>query len=323
MADESSGTAPPTATTKTDDEHMKEWLDRNLISYKNDQNYDCEINIREYLHIANTNLPKQECYLEAASIDIGLNLLTQKWKRKDVCLVKVYTGSSLYHLGRGATEMKDFLIGDSDLQPAFKNKNTRYIVVPVNDGIMSAAAVGAQFRKDAEAAKIAEKSDTANTNDDEEMEDIPVDTVTQQTPNTETVDAGTGPSKDPEPHTKAHGNHWGLLMIDKQERRARFIDSSLTLVNSTKHPGRQRIQQMRPAGQVAGWILCGIERLLGPEKGRCDAKTAKYVPHQNRNNEFKGDPGACCGPYMFAFLEYLYKNPTYLPRLRRTFDITQ
>jgi hypothetical protein len=178
MADGPSDTVPPPATIRTDDELMNEWLGRELISYKNDQDYDCQISIREYLHIVNTNRPEQECYLEAESIDVGLNLLTQKWKRKDVCLVQVYEGSSLYHLGRCASLMEDFLRGDANLQPAFKNKNIRYIGVPVNDGLLSADDIRAQFNKEretakkAEAAKNAEKADTAKTNDEATTETL-------------------------------------------------------------------------------------------------------------------------------------------------------
>ena len=116
----------------------------------------------------------------------------------------------------------------------------------------------------------------------------------------------------------ATGAHWGLLVVDITKRKSQWFDGLLTLQPSPSHPGKQRITVMLAAGKVAGKILCGIEQLLGSERGTFVAKTAKYVPHQHADNKTLDDPGAC-GPYMVAFLEYLYKNPKYLSELHRSF----
>ncbi|RMZ73337.1 cysteine-type peptidase [Pyrenophora seminiperda CCB06] len=77
---------------------------------------------------------------------------------------------------------------------------------------------------------------------------------------------------------------------------------------------------MLDTGRVAGKILGGLEKVLGPERGRFEAKTAKYVPHQKHNNQCKADP-APSGPYVVAFVKYLYENPSYFEALRRSFKI--
>ena len=112
---------------------------------------------------------------------------------------------------------------DHNLQPAFKNKNLRYIAVSINDGLLSANDIGTQLNrgreaaKKAEAAKNAEKADTAKTKDEvttetpssgdhmtEETQDVPVDTVTQQTQDIEMVDV--------EPDPRCHQSQRSRLM---------------------------------------------------------------------------------------------------------------
>ncbi|ORY11306.1 hypothetical protein BCR34DRAFT_664456 [Clohesyomyces aquaticus] len=115
--------------------------------------------------------------------------------------------------------------------------------------------------------------------------------------------------------------HWGLLIVDKQRKTARFVDGRLTL---KKEKGRFMISKMYGTGHAAGKVLCGIDRSLegrpGFKRGGFATCTLKFVPHQREDNKTKNDGGAACGLYIYRFLGYLYLSPDFLEDLLATFS---
>ncbi|EOA83806.1 hypothetical protein ACJQWK_01053 [Exserohilum turcicum] len=286
---------PAPAKKKTDAEILSAWLSQFLVGFKTSNDVTVEISMREFLEITNTDTKAEGsiCYLEQDSIDMALALLTYKYERgSDVCVLRAYEGTELLHIGQGAYGVDD-VATDKQLLSSVRNPGKRWIIVPVSDGMLKGEAAEAVFKKPALPPTIA----------------------------TTTAAAKKGGG---ETTLAPYGIHWGLLVVDKKTRLARWIDSSLELDKSHTHTGKRFIRHMLPTGKAAAFVLHGIERiLLGPQCRRraFSAKTAKYVPHQFRDNSFKSDPGASCGPYLVAFLEYLYANPRFLVQLASAFRV--
>jgi len=286
--------------TQTDDDPLDKWLKTSLVELKNEHGYTREIGVREYLDITTTRGDDPACWLEAGSLDVAFALLTAQKRGGTVCALPIYQGWDLFNFGNGNCTMED-LLKDGKIEPTLKDSK-RYIVVPVNDGPLTTKEQDAWYKekarkaKEAKEAKAARKAGTQGVEEGEVME--------------EEEELAEGPP--------VIGNHWGLLVVDKESKTARWIDGNIKLV--TINGKRERLPpDMSRAATVAGKILCAIEQVLGLERGRYNAKTAKYVPHQFDDNSFKADGGAC-GPYVVAFLEYLYKDSSpYLRHLGAAF----
>jgi hypothetical protein len=132
---------------------------------------------------------------------------------------------------------------------------------------------------------------------------------------------GQDPDKSTQPKAQpsAHGNHWGMVIVDKEQKVAYWVDSAVAL----KQVGRKmKIDHMYNPAIVGGKVLCGIDTILSTqesfEKGQFRAGTLKYVPQQRFHNDCDQDLGAC-GPFMFAFLEHLYSNQAKMERLKASF----
>ncbi|KAI4927945.1 uncharacterized protein J4E92_005425 [Alternaria infectoria] len=338
-----------TDTPKTDDQLIEDWLGTSLVELKNEHGYTREIGVREYLDITTTRGNNLACWLEAGSLDVAFALLTRRDSSRDVCALPIYQSNDLFNFGNGDCTMED-LLKDGTIEPTLKD-GKRFIVVPVNDGLLSNKEIDRQGKEAREAEDVptedieeVEESEVIEGIEDvvraeDTVEDFPdlerayevdvamIDTPQEgddNTPEPAIEKTKEGPkkvskkSKEPPLEPLAVGSHWGLLVVDKETKTARWIDGNITLVKRGRKTERLP-RDMSPAARVAGKILCAIEQVLGPERGQYNAKTAKYVPHQFRDNSFKGDGGAC-GPYVVAFLEYLYKNKYYMSHLRTAFS---
>ncbi|RAR14917.1 hypothetical protein DDE83_001755 [Stemphylium lycopersici] len=346
----STGDPGPPPMAAIDDAHMEEWLNTFLIQFQNMDDITCEIRVREFLEITNTDTDTfhEARWLEDGSIDVTLALLTINYQRPDVYVVKGHIGLDLFHLGKGACTIEE-LGKEQKIASTIRDNKKRWIIVPVNDGALQGYDRAKAFKENFEKQKKNQQQQDATEAEHEDgeilgrptsekkqeygtnvEETVAGDAIVENTseaniPGTsDPMDEG-GPEDLGEDTRRlgivGTGSHWGLLVVDKKEKKARWIDSHLQLVNSERYPGRKKIKHMFTAGYVAGIILCGIEQILGPERGNFDVKTAKYVPHDAKDNSSRGDPGAACGPYMIAFLEYLYKNPSYMARLHSAFNI--
>ncbi|KAF2999868.1 hypothetical protein E8E13_007982 [Curvularia kusanoi] len=116
----------------------------------------------------------------------------------------------------------------------------------------------------------------------------------------------------------ACGNHWGLLVIDKQNHVARWVDSLISLRRKPGKSKRPKFNTMHPTARVAGQVLRGFDALLGEEEGfpvgEMTASTLPYNPNQNQHNDATLDEGAC-GPFMFEMLEYILRRASTLDEI--------
>lgn len=277
-------------TTQIDTDHIHTWLKEPLLEFSYN-NFDRQIQVREYLNITTTNPDDPAHWLESNSIDTVLALLTLKYHRNDVYILPMYQGGILYDIGSHDAEYvfdenPDESFNGDALKPV-RDRKHRWIIVPVNEQ---------KFQKEdfmeLSRAMGQEQGKNGSRGNDAASKDM-----------------------------MASGGHCGLLIIDKRKKTARWIDGNLTLTPSENKPGRMKINHMFVAGAVAATMVRGVERVLGLEHGAFHTKTIKYVPNQSEHNAFKSDGGASCGPYLIAFLEYVLSKNGRLANVDNVFKV--
>ncbi|ENI02227.1 hypothetical protein COCC4DRAFT_202118 [Bipolaris maydis ATCC 48331] len=277
--------AQDTPTTQTDTDHIRTWLKEPLLEFSYND-FDRQIQVREYLNITTTNPDDPAHWLESSSIDTVLALLTLKYHRSDVYILPMYHGGMLYDIGGHDAEYVFDEDQDCDPLKPVRDRKHRWIIVPVNE----------QTLQKEESMELSWAMGQAQDRNGSKGNDAA--------------------SKD-----MASGGHCGLLVIDKRKKTARWIDGKLTLSPSRNKPGRMKINHMFVLGAVAATMVRGVERVLGLEHGSFHAKTVKYVPNQSEHNSFKRDGGASCGPYIIAFLEYVLSTKGRLADFDNVFKV--
>lgn len=108
------------------------------------------------------------------------------------------------------------------------------------------------------------------------------------------------------------GTHWSFIVVDRRDPEnptARYVDSQVV---PTKRRNKWKITNIESNGEVAGKILRGFENVLELEKGKLEANTLKFVPHMHKHNASGSSDYGACGPYVYAFLDYILTNKTTL-----------
>lgn len=318
---------PPTETLiLTDRDKVNEWLRKEYLSYNLEDGTEAKITIEEFLDIVRMEYP--DCYMPEQTVTLALALSVKKWERSNTIVISDVHAQKLYALGTGIDTQAEVLRDFPTLQQTLLNPQQRWIIIPCNDGVLNTARIGKSLAKHDKLSDIAsdeasptfdsnsvlgyQKSQSHNTVD--EHQDPAA--AAQETQESNSPEAGsdkstnnTGPEK--------HGSHWGLLVIDKKEKVARWVDSITTMVEveTPDNPTQWRFQNMHPTARAAGKILCGFDTLLGEEhgfpQGGFTTGTLKWNPNQWEDNASGGDQGPC-GPFMFAFLEYILERATTL-----------
>jgi hypothetical protein len=103
------------------------------------------------------------------------------------------------------------------------------------------------------------------------------------------------------------GSHWSLLIVDRVHEKVYYYDSFYTPDLSQGNPKDTGYRMM----QIAHMVVIGILQVLGVMNTKTwSLYPQKHTPHQNHNNQFLGDEGAC-GPFvwrMSAFMIDLIKQ---------------
>ncbi|KAL5119365.1 hypothetical protein ACEQ8H_002634 [Pleosporales sp. CAS-2024a] len=111
----------------------------------------------------------------------------------------------------------------------------------------------------------------------------------------------------------ARGAHWSFIVVDRRDPenlQARYLDGS---VGTTRRPrGGLSIINTEINGRAAGQVLCGLDILLNLKRGAHDARTLKFIPHMQRDDNYKGTDTGRCGPHMYALMEFLLRDKTRL-----------
>jgi len=107
------------------------------------------------------------------------------------------------------------------------------------------------------------------------------------------------------------GDHWSFIVIDKRNAEqpiARYLDGMVRARRT--RPGRNKwtISGIDINARAAGKVLCGFDMLLGLERGKFDARTLKFVPHKNDDNDYLGLDYGSCGPHMYALVDYVLQH---------------
>ncbi|KAJ4363062.1 hypothetical protein N0V83_010182 [Neocucurbitaria cava] len=121
----------------------------------------------------------------------------------------------------------------------------------------------------------------------------------------------------------ARGSHWSCLVIDKHDANlsiARYIDGTARAV---KGDTKWMVADIQMNAPIAGHVLCGFETLLGVKRGAMKTSSLKFTPHMELADESTLDDYGRCGPYVYAFLDYLLANKRNLidsPGLKARFN---
>ena len=328
MTSEETTTSPPTEhATRTDQDIVNGWLMTTYLSYDLEDGTESMITISEFLDVVRTQHP--ECLMPEQTVNLALALSVKKWKRSNTIVISDIHAQRLYALGTEIDTRAELLRSCPTLQQTLLNPQKRWIIIACNDGIMDAAGVGRTFDN-------INEEDPAASSVTSVPEPVPAD---RQQPDSQDAievheDSATAPQEEEqsnagegEPETittqpqgpKQYGNHWGLLVIDKTEKIARWVDSAIDTKERSDDPNKLMFGTMHPAAIAAGKVLCGIDALLGDEqgfpKGGFTTSTLKYTPQQGSGNSYSGPDGGPCGPFMFAFLEYIFERATTLDRI--------
>jgi hypothetical protein len=283
-----------------DGQKLDQWLNHQYLRYTLEDDSEISLTMQDFIDL--TVLTHPRCLLNGEHMSLALALSVKKNKRADTVLLSEFSAQSLYHFGNGPSEELEDLPG---IVRSILDDKKRWIVVPCSDGVLHAEEIEKGYKKN-----VRGRTDSPDHAGGELEDRISNKAI----PDTRGVSKAT--ARVPEPRSTEHGSHWGILIVDKQEKVAHWVDSLVTLRPNFK------IAHMFRAARVAGKVLCGIDSVLSTqenfEKGTFDARTLKYVPQQGSHNSTRGDHGAC-GPFMFAFLEHVFRYPKKLNSLRASF----
>lgn len=277
------------------------------------------ISVEDFIKtIATSKTDYRNSWLSDDQVALPVVLLTAlEKKRSDILVVPPTPASILGSIGLGIYPSNYFAYSFPDIARAMKSENIRWIVVPCNDGMTrdSEQAVLDQTNQNGAESDKANDSATA-TGEKQKGERKATKTGGASRKN------GTKTMNEPRivgTTDQGIGAHWGLMIIDKHRDDARWLDGSLEI---GEERGKSYIKAMHKAGGSAGKILSGYEKVMRRAPGQITTSTLKYIP-QDRHNNYNGDAGSACGPWVFAILEYILENPGFLSTdrgLKGTFD---
>ena len=331
------GTTPSVPTVslpRSDRELLDEWLNNTYRRYPLEDGTEAIITVQELLDIVCTEVP--ECLIPDQTLTLSLELARKKWNRSNTVIISDINAQSLYHLGTGRDTRAEVLASCPALLPTLSKSEKRWIIIPCNDGFQQAAGIGEAY-KEAALANDEAAAASAHAQADEPTRERGRTAVPEEVQSNTRVLRSSTQARDNESQrqlndankeqttgTRLHGAHWGLLIIDKTEKVACWVDSYIKLERISGYHNRFKMT-MLPAAIVAGKVLCGFDTLLGEENGfptgGFTTSTLKYVPQQWDDNNYIGVDGGPCGPFTFAFLEHIFERATLLDRvgLRKMF----
>jgi len=281
--------APVAPVPETNEDIIRNWLATKYLE-REYLGLPLQVTMQEFLNIIATGSTDNNLnsWLLNNHLDLTTLLLTELKAKSDILVIPSDPATTLAHVGLGVTD-PDFFKGGlltEKCYEAMNKEDIRWVVVPVTDGM----ADRNQARRDEAEARAAAKA--AKVKENKTSNDPPI----------EQEEAADQPEISP-PNP---GTHWGFMIVDKQNNDARWLDGNLKLKKDNR---KWSIERMSNAGWVAGKILCGYDRVMGLERGGFTAATLKHVPHDTKDNAYKGDKGSACGPWVYAMLEYILKRP--------------
>jgi hypothetical protein len=301
--DQSAQTASePPLNSLTEKETIDLWKKQIYLQYAN-AGYAATIEVGEFLHILATgNTDRTNSWLKDDQINIPLALAVHNSGREDILVIHTSPGSLLASMGLGRNPPENFATAYPDILALMKQGTFRWIVVPCNDAMVAQT----------EAEKAAEESQVQPATTSPVEEEIEMDVPTKNDKAKAKGSKASTVKRDQQSKwgtSGAQGMHWGLMVIDTTTNEASWFDGALTIGRKNN---KRYIEFMWPAGWVAGKVLCGYDQVMKRHPGCFTASTLKHVPHDHDDNNYKGDRGCACGPWLFAIFQYVLDHPEFL-----------
>ncbi|KAI4690449.1 hypothetical protein J4E81_007603 [Alternaria sp. BMP 2799] len=295
---------------------IKKWIDQIYLDYLHLGN-SIAVTMENFVNIvATARTDPHHSWLEGHQLELAMALLTlvQK-KRTDILFVPTSAGSLLARVGLCIDDKDRFKQHDlsKPMYEAMQQEEYRWIVVPVTDGMADERTAKRIIRWRAKAAKAKEQGETGEEEQVARRQEVSKEAEVLVTNKEGDPNGNTEVQQESEPEmTPSGGTHWGFMVIDKERNDARWLDGHLNVKQKrNKHWYIHNMHKPHPAW-VAGKILCGYDKVMELERGAFTAATLKHVPHDTKNNSYRGDEGSACGPWVYAMLKYILDNPRFL-----------
>jgi len=308
--------APVAPVPETNEAVIKKWIDQVYINYPHLGN-TLAVTMEDFVSIvATARTDRHHSWLEGHQLELAMALLTlvQK-KRTDILFVPTSAGVILARIGLCIDDkdrFKEDLISEQ-IYEAMQQEECRWIVVPVTDGMANERTAKRIMRWRAKAAKAKEQGETEEEEQVARRQEVSEENEMPATNKDGVPDGNKKEQQESEPEmTPSGGTHWGFMVIDKERNDARWLDGHVDVTQkANKHWYIHNMHKPSPAW-VAGKILCGYDKVMDLERGGFTAATLKHVPHDTKNNSYRGDEGSACGPWVYAMLKYILDNPKFL-----------
>ena len=275
----------------TNEQLIETWLKTVYLNYTFEDRCECSLTMKEFLNIPNMVYPAS--WLGHTVMNTAIALLAKEYERSDVIVLSDILAQQLYYVGTKAYTTRDVSTGLENVPAIFMDEKKRWVVVPCTDGLLDTERIMAGYQGIRDVKKANSKA-KGKPKGFKNVEEPPASGST------------------PEMDEHEYGNHWGLLIVDKEKKTALWLDSMIEVERSKDK--KWKIKSMLGAGTVAGKVLRGIEAFLvkgldGYEQDcrSFTARTLKSTPQQKRDNSSQ-DSGAC-GPFAFEILRQLFKQP--------------
>jgi hypothetical protein len=256
----------------------------------------------------------------------------------NMVIISLPAASTLVSVGLNIIDKTQFRAAYQNYYRAMKSPKIRWVVIPCNNGMNNMAETMEGYNiksasSNEEGSGTTETSELARITRSQTRKQQSRETEVQpKAKKTEKIrrrkegakvaaksDVRQPPTTKPE--QAALGEHWGMIIVDKKQQDARWLDGDLR-IEIDQATGKHKISYQYGAATAAGRALCGYDMVMRQEGGKFKTSTLRYVPNDREDNKFEGDQGAACAPWVFAMLRYILQNPNFLTDrggLRRAF----
>lgn len=246
---------------------------------------DPELLMSHFLSMAEVTRPESDMSERALCVALILRNIEGSRDTRDVTVLSDRSARALFTIGSGYNPAPKTL---KSTEAVIINAEHRWIVVPCSNKLLKEAPTGQRKYKIVT---------------DEQMSIAKALTARR-------VEA------------RKENTHQGLLVVDKHEKVAYWVDSAVQVVKK-KNTNRWKIKHMYTAGYCAGKVLRGIETVLVTQlkdykTGGFKASTLKHTPQHRLHNDQPRDEDPSAA-FVYAFLDHVYRSTEALINLKRAF----
>jgi len=308
--------APVEPVPETNEAVIKKWIDQIYLDYLHLGN-SVAVTMGEFVNIlATRSTDADNSWLWDTQLNLATTLLTLvEKKRHDILIMPAGPATMLASVGLCLTSVDKFKTDDGlrESYEAMTQKEIRWIVIPVSNGMASRQEV-----KRVKAARAEAREARRNKQAIEQGQEATAERIPGQDAMVTGKEGEHPKNKEEEDEENKinmqsrSGTHWGFMVIDKERNDARWLDGHLDVRQKANKHWYIHDMVDQPPAWVAGKILCGYDKVMDLERGGFTAATLKHVPHDTKNNSYRGDHHSACGPWVYAMLKYVLDNKKFL-----------